>query len=332
MKVCVYGAGAVGGMMAVLLAEAGHDVSIVARGEHLRAVRERGLALLIDGGRRTVRVPAAEDASQFGPQDLVIVAVKGPSLTAIAPQVSTLLGPETRVMTAMNGVPWWLFLRRRGPCAGLRLRSVDPGGVIEAHIPTDRVLGCVVHLANTVPEPGVIRNVVGKRFIVGEAGRAPAQQCRELAEALKAAGMTVELSDEIERDIWDKLQGNANLNPISTLTGATVDVMLYDPLTRELCLNMMREITELGRRVGVVPRMSAEDRLALAATLGAFKTSMLQDLEQRRPMEIDALQAALVEIADHAGVAVPYVRTVLGLTRQKAETLGLRPPPAPPPR
>lgn len=323
MKIAIYGAGAVGGFLAARLASAGHEVSAVARGATLQAFRTRGLRLASAGGVTTARVTASEDPATLGPQALVIVAVKAPALADVARRIGPLLGQDTIVMTAMNGVPWWFFDHFGGRYAGTRLASVDPGGAIAAAIPSRHVVGCVVHLACTVAEPGVIRHVAGNRLILGEPGGEDSTRVRELAEALRAAGLDTDVSHRIQADVWYKLWGNMTMNPVSSITGATCDRILDDPLVNRFCLDVMAEAARIGASIGCPISESGEDRMAVTRKLGAFKTSMLQDVEAGRPVELDALVAAVREIGELVGTPTPGIDALLGLARLHARVRGL---------
>jgi 2-dehydropantoate 2-reductase len=325
LKICVYGAGAVGGLIAAWLAQAGHDVSVVARGAHLAAMRQNGLKVDSKTRPASVKVRAAADAAELGSQDYVIVAVKEPAMRDVAAGIAPLLKADTAVVTAMNGVPWWYFHRFGGNHQGRTLETLDRDGRVGAAIAGDRVIGCVVHLAAAVSAPGTISHTFGQRLILGEPGGMTTLRTGRMAEALRGAGFDCVVSPAIERDVWVKLWGNATFNPISALTGATGDLIANDPLIRDLCLRMMVEIAEIGKRIGIEIGMSAEARIDMARELGAFKTSMLQDMEGNKPLEIDGLLSVVTEIADMVGVQAPFTTAVLGLIRQRASLAGLYP-------
>jgi 2-dehydropantoate 2-reductase len=333
MRICIVGAGAVGGLFAGWLAQAapaaGTQVSVLARGATLRALQTQGLWLDTPGAPAT-RVPlaSAADAATLGPQDLVVVAVKGPALADVAQAVRALCHADTTVLVAMNGVPWWFFDSLPGACNGLRLASVDPGDRIRARIPTAQVLGCVVHFSAATPEPGRVQLVQGRRVILGEAMPQTAQGDRltRLAALLQRAGFEAETSACIQRDIWFKLWGNMTVNPVSALTGAASDAILDDPLVRAHISAVMREAREIGNRFGIPIDQAPEDRHAVTRKLGAFRTSMLQDVEAGRPLEIDALLGAVREVGQHLAVPTPHLDSLLGLTRLMARTRGLYPP------
>ena len=335
MKVTVVGLGAVGGFIAARLAQAGTPVSALARGTTLAAVRAHGLRLVLDGRASDARINATDDARALGVHDLVIVALKGPALIEAAPTLAPLVGPRTIVLPAMNGVPWWFLQTGMPPAdaaqtAHLRapLQSVDPAGRIAGALPLEHVLGCVVHLTCSVPEPGVVQHGFGQRLIVGEPGGGLSPRTRAVCELLASAGFTAEPSADIRRDVWYKLWGNLTTNPISALTGATTDRILDDPLVRDFMLQAMAEAAAIGARVGCPIEQSGEDRMVVTRQLGAFRTSMLQDAAAGRPLEIDAIVTAVHEIGARVGVPTPAIGALLGLTRLMARVRGLYPPAA----
>jgi len=318
MRVCVLGAGAIGGWMGVKLARAGHTVSVLARGATLAAIRADGLRLIEAGETLAVKVAASDDpaeliAEQF--PDLLIVAVKSQGLRDAALAARPLIGPNTMVLTAMNGVPWWFFQRSDRPLSGTALGSIDPTGEIAANIASPSVVGCVVHAACSVDAPGLIRHKMGNRLIIGEPAGGPSPRVAALRDALTGAGFESESSADIQRDVWFKLWGNMTMNPVSAITGATTDLILDDPLTREFCSAVMREAKAIGEQIGIPIAQSPDERHAVTRKLGAMKTSMLQDVEAGRSIEIDALVAAVVEIGAKVGVATPYTSALFGLTR-----------------
>lgn len=324
MRFCIYGAGAVGGFLAFRLAQAGNEVAVVARGAHLAAIRNEGLGLETrEGGLSRLRLAASDDPAALGPQDCVILAVKQPALPEIAGRLAPLLGPETLVVPAINGIPWWFFDGFGGPLAGTSLCAVDPAGLTARHIDARRVIGCVVHIAGSVGAPGVIRHGFGERFILGEPSGRMTPRLAQLSEAMIAAGLRAEQTAEIQRAIWAKLWGNITYNPISALTRATSRQMQDDPLIMELFRGVMIEVAEIGRRIGIEIGMTPDERIAIARQLGDFKTSMLQDLEAGRALEIDGLVSAVIEIAEKVAVPAPLTRALLGLTRLLAANLGL---------
>ena len=250
-KFCIFGAGAIGGMVATLLARSGATVSVVARGQTLAALNRDGVRLMINGEMLRASLQVSEDPSELGVQDYVIIAVKAPSLPHIARRIGPLLGPETTVVTAMNGVPWWFFLNPKGISAGHRLKAIDPDGIIAQAIPTRRVIGCVLHVAASVDEPGVIRHGSGRQLLVGEPDNQLTTRLERLAEWLRRAGFDCRESLDIQRDIWFKLWGNLSMNPISLLTAATSDRIIDDPLVRKLCVSMMEEAARIGATIGI---------------------------------------------------------------------------------
>ncbi len=326
MKICVYGAGAIGGYMAVELARVpGIEVSVIARGAHLAAIRRNGLALRIDGTTRTARMAATDDPADLGPQDVVIVALKAHQAWEVADQMAPLLGPHTSVLTCQNGVPWWYFYGLEGPFEDLRLASVDPDNRQWAAIGPERAIGCVVYPATEIAEPGVIVHKYGNKFSIGEPSGEDSERCRRLGEILEAGGLKAPVLPNIRDEIWLKLWGNLCFNPISALTRATLDIVATDPATRALSAAMMREAQDIATKIGARFRVDMERRINGAAKVGPHRTSMLQDLEAGRMMEIDALVTAVQEIGRLVGVETPYLDTVLGLVQQLGRSSGLYP-------
>lgn len=321
-KICIYGAGAIGGYMGAMLAKAGADVSLVARGPHLAAMQKNGLVLDSDGTRETVRVTASDNPTDLGLQDYVIITLKAHSVPGVVDAMQPLLGPDTTVVFAVNGVPWWYFHHLAGEFEGRRVEAVDPGGKIWDGIGPERALGCVVYPAAEVPEPGVIKHISGDRFSLGEPNGDKSERAQTLSELLKLAGLRAPVRPRIRDEIWVKLWGNCSLNPISALTGATVEEMCTAPDVRETVRNIMIEAQDVGEALGVKFAIDVEKRIAGAEAVGAHKTSMLQDLERGRPMEIDALVAAVAELGQLTNVATPTLDTVLGLVRQRARLAG----------
>ncbi|KRE20455.1 2-dehydropantoate 2-reductase [Bosea sp. Root483D1] len=325
MKICIYGAGAIGGYMGVMLKRGGLDVSLVARGAHLEAIKARGLTLVTKTETITEQMPASQDPRDLGRQDVVIIALKAHQAWEAAENLKPLLGPETAVVTAQNGVPWWYFHGLDGPYADLRLRSVDPGNRQWNAIGPERVIGCTVYPATEVIEPGVVKHVYGDQFGLGEPNRRESERLTRFADALTAGGLKPRLFADIRDDIWLKLWGNLCFNPISALTHATLDVVATEPGTRALARNMMLEAQEIGERLGVTFRVDVERRINGAAGVGAHRTSMLQDLEKGRPLEIDALLGAVQEMGRLTETRTPYIDAVLGLVQQMASVKGLYP-------
>ncbi len=325
MKVCIYGAGAIGGFIGTRLAAAGDSsVSAVARGETLRALRTHGWRLRQGGELVQGPVTASDDPAALGVQDVVVIAVKGPALGAVAASIAPLIGPQTIVLPAMNGVPWW-FGHGVPALEGAPLESVDPGGRIAAAIHIERVVGCVVHASTFTPEPGLVEHKMGKGLIIGEPLGGESERTRELGALLARAGFEVTVSPNVRLDIWYKLWGNLTMNPVSAITGATIDRILEDPLLLEFCSAAMREATAIGARIGCVVSQSPEDRHAVTRKLGRFKSSMQQDVEAGRAIELDAIVGVVHEIAQRVGVATPHIDALLGLTRLFGRVRGLYP-------
>jgi 2-dehydropantoate 2-reductase len=322
MKIGVLGIGAVGGLVAARLARAGHPVSALARGAALAAIRSRGLRLDEGGTVSTFPISASDDPAALGVQDLVVIGLKGPALANVAERAAPMIGPDTIVLPAMNGVPWWFL--RFGPVRG-SLASVDPGGRIEAALSLEQVLGCVVHLAASTPEPGLVKANFGKRLIVGEPGGGASTRVDSICALLADAGFETEASADVRREIWFKLWGNMTANPISALTGATLAGLHEDPLVNDFVRAAMGEAAAIGARIGCPIAQSADERIAVARQLGAVKTSMLQDVEAGRPIELDAIVGAVHEIGQQVGVATPFIGALFGLTRLMARQRGLYP-------
>ena len=327
MKVCIVGLGAIGGLLAAWMGTrlpAGTvTLSALARGATLAAVHGHGLLLEGAQGEQQVLLHASDNASALGVQDLVILAVKGPALASVAPAVRALMGPQTQVLAAMNGVPWWFFEGLPGGCQGLRLTSVDPGGVAQAHIPSAQVVGGVVHLSSSSPAPGRVRHVNGNGIVIGRALGGTDAALQRLADLLTAAGLTVTVSSRIQREVWFKLWGNMTMNPISALTGAPSDRILDDPLVRGFCSAVMLEAQAIGAAFGIPIEQRPEERHAVTRKLGSFRTSMLQDAAAGRPLEIDALVGAVREIGAHLGLVTPNIDALFGLVRLMARERGL---------
>jgi 2-dehydropantoate 2-reductase len=322
VKICIYGAGAVGGLMAAWLARSGQDVSVVARGAQLEAIRRSGLRVRSNIGIDSFRVKAHSDPRELGPQDYVLVTVKAQSLTDVAQSTGPLLGPGTSIMTAMNGVPWWFFDRLPFRNGNERLESLDPGGKLARAIPTERIVGCVIHLAASTPEPGLVSHNMGRKLIVGEPGGKNSARTKRIADALQAAGFEVIVTPAIEKEFWVKLLGNVSFNPVSALTMSTADRLIEVPGVKDYMVKIMREVLAIGRAVGVDADIDPEARIDMARALGKFKTSMLQDLEAGKPLEIDGLLAGTLEIARKAGVPAPYTDTLFGLIKARAQATG----------
>ena len=325
MKICIVGAGAIGGWIGVKLAQAGCNVSVLARGATLEAVRQHGLRLHEQGAVAAVPVTASADAAQLGPQDLVVVAVKAPAMAQVAQSIGPLLGSGTMVLTAMNGVPWWFFDGFGGRHAGTRLRAVDHDGGIARAVPAAHVIGCVVHASCSLAGPGQSSHHFGNRLIVGEPSGEKTARVQQLAALLAQAGFETTLSEQIQKDIWYKLWGNMTVNPVSALTGATTDLILNDDLVRGFISSVMLEARDIGGRIGIPIEQNPVDRHQVTLKLGAFKTSMLQDVEAGKAVELDALVTVVREIGQLTGVATPFTDALLGLARLHARVRGLYP-------
>jgi 2-dehydropantoate 2-reductase len=314
-KIAIVGAGAIGGWMGVHLAQAGAQLSVLARGDTLAALQKNGLQLHQGGTLHTVPVTASNDAASLGVQDLVVISVKAPALASVAAQVGPLIGPNTVVLTAMNGVPWWFLQGFGGPVADRSLNSVDPDGTIARALPAPHIIGCVVHASCSVDAPGVIRHHFGDGLIVGEPSGQATPRAQALQALLQQAGFNATLSPQIQKDIWYKLWGNMTVNPVSAITGATTDQIQDDELVRGFISNVMLEAKAIGERIGVPIDQQPEDRHAVTRKLGAFKTSMLQDVQARKPIELDALVGAVRELGQMTGVVTPFTDALMGLTR-----------------
>lgn len=324
MKICIFGAGAIGGYMAVKLVQAGADVSLVARGPHLAAMRDNGLTLIEeDGQETTVAVRASDDPAELGPQDYVIVTLKAHSVPPVVAKMQPLIGPNTTIVSGVNGVPWWYFHGLEGPYEGTRLASVDPGDAQWNGFGPDRVLGCVVYPAAEVIRPGVIKHIEGNRFSLGEPDGSKSERATALSQALAAAGLKAPVRPRIRDEIWVKLWGNLSFNPISALTHATLDVLCTDPGTRSVARGMMVEAQEIAEKLGVKFPIDVDRRIDGGAAVGAHRTSMWQDLDAGRPMEIDALVSAVQELGQLTQTPTPTIDTVLALVQLRAKTAGL---------
>ncbi len=324
MKICIFGAGAIGGYLGVKLVQAGADVSLVARGPHLAAMKEKGLTLIEEGGERvTVPVRAAEDPAELGPQDYLVITLKAHSVPPVVGRMQPLIGENTTVVSGVNGVPWWYFHKLAGPFEGMRLAAVDPGDVQWDGLGPDRVLGCVVYPAAEVIEPGVIRHIEGNRFSLGEPDGSMSDRAKALSKVLTTAGLKAPVRPRIRDEIWVKLWGNLSFNPISALTHATLDVLCTDPGTRAVARGMMIEAQHIAERLGVTFPIDVERRIDGGAAVGAHRTSMWQDLEAGRPMEIDALVTAVQELGRLTEIPTPTIDTVLALIRLRARMAGV---------
>jgi len=321
MKICIYGAGAVGGLMAGWLARAGEQVSVVARGAQLEAIRRDGLRIRsrADGSVYAARVAAESDPARLGHQDYVAVCVKAQNLAEVAGAIGPLVGPQTSILTAMNGVPWWFFDRLAFGDGKHRLRSLDPSGRLAKAMPTERIVGCVIHLAASTPEPGVVSHNMGRKLILGEPGGRNGDRTKRIVDALDAAGFEALATPAIEKEFWVKLLGNVSFNPVSALTLSTADRLIESREVKAYMVAIMREVLAIGRAVGVDADIDPEARIDMARALGKFKTSTLQDMEAGKPLEIDGLLAGTLEIAQKAGVPAPFTESLYGLIRARAQ-------------
>lgn len=324
MKICIFGAGAIGGYLAVKLVQAGADVNLVARGPHLAAMKANGLTLIEEGGKRiTVPVTASDNPADLGPQDYVFITLKAHSVPPVVDQMQPLIGEQTTIVSGVNGVPWWYFHKQGGPFEGTRLASVDPDDAQWNGFGPDRVLGCVVYPAAEVVEPGVIEHIEGNRFSLGEPDGSRSERALALSKILAAAGLKAPVRPRIRDEIWVKLWGNLSFNPISALTHATLDVLCTDPGTRAVARDMMLEAQEIAEKLGVKFPINVERRIDGGAAVGAHRTSMWQDLDAGRPMEIDALVTAVQELGQLTKTPTPTINTVLALIRLRAKMVRL---------
>ena len=322
MKICVVGAGAIGGFLAVKLAQSGHDVSVVIRGANLKAVREHGLKLVMeDGSEHVAKVAASDRIADFGAQDVVILGMKAHQVAPVAADIPALLGPDTMIVTAQNGVPWWYFHKHGGPYEGRRVEAVDPDGMVSSQLDVNRVIGCIIYPACEMSAPGVIQHIEGNRFTLGEIDGADTPRIRMLADALRQAGFKAPISSDIRSEIWIKLWGNLSFNPISALTHATlVDICEFAP-SRELAARMMREGQAIGEKLGVNFKVSLDKRIAGAAAVGKHKTSMLQDIEAGRPIELEALVGTVIEMGKITETPTPTIEAVYALAALLAKNV-----------
>ena len=325
MKVCIYGAGAIGGWMGSGLARAGCSVSVVARGATLAAVQQHGLRVKQAGSLTAHAVVCSAAPTDLGVQDLVVLAVKAPSLPDVIGHMAPLIGPQTIVLTAMNGVPWWFLQGFGGALAGQRLRSVDPDGALAQAIPAAHIVGCVVHASCSLDAPALVHHHFGNKLIIGEPSGENTARVRQIAALFATAGFEAPVSAQIQQDIWFKLWGNMTVNPISALTGATTDRILDDELVRGFISRVMFEAKEIGARMGLVIDQQPDDRHAVTRKLGAFRTSMLQDVEAGKAVELDALVTAVRELGLLTDVPTPFTDALLGLARLQARVQGLYP-------
>ena len=322
MRICIYGAGAIGGYIGARLSLSGVDVTLVARGPHLQAMNKHGLKIIVDSKEEMAYPECTDNPAEAGHQDYVIITLKAPSVPGVLDAMQALLGENTCVVTTANGIPWWYFYGLKGPWENHRLKSVDPGNRQWEEIGPERVIGCVVYPACEISEPGVIRHIEGNRFTLGEPGGEKSERCLQLSKTLIGAGFKSPVRSEIRNEIWVKLWGNLCFNPISALTHATLDVIATEAGTRNIAKSMMLEAQAIGEKLGVRFGIDVEKRINGAAAVGAHKTSMLQDLEAGRTMEIDALPGAVKELGQLVGEATPVIDLVLALVQQRARVAG----------
>ncbi len=317
MRICVIGAGAIGGLLGAKLVRAGNHVTLIDQGAHLAAIKRNGLKLIWEDGDEYVARPAlaTDDLSAAGPQDIIVLALKAHYLEQIAPDIDGLLGPDTMIVTVQNGIPWWYFHRIGGPLDGTRLETVDPGGVLEKNIDSGRIIGCVVYPAASIPEPGIIQHVEGDRLPVGELDGQLTPRVQRLHDTLVEAGFRSRILDDIRSEIWLKAWGNLSFNPISALTHATLAEICQAPETRHLAAEMMREAQEIGEKLGATFRHTIEKRIAGAEGVGAHKTSMLQDVEFGRSLEIEALIGSVLELGRLTDTPTPSIAAVYACTK-----------------
>ncbi|MDO9712401.1 2-dehydropantoate 2-reductase [Paracraurococcus lichenis] len=323
MRICIFGAGAIGGLMAAKLAAKGDvEVTVIARGPHLAAMQAKGLRLVSEGQETVVRPRCVASAEEAGPQDYVVVTLKAHSLPGAARQMQPLLHDGTAIVSAVNGIPWWYFYKLPGPFEDRRVASVDPDGSLWELLHPSRAIGCIVYPAAEVPEPGLIEHTYGDRFTLGEPDGSRSERANALSAALVAAGFKAPVRPRIRDEMWVKLWGNLAFNPLSALTTATLDVITGDPELKSVCRQMMLEGQAVAEKLGVRFAIDVDKRIAGGAEVGAHKTSMLQDLERGRPMEVDALLGSVVELADIVDLPAPTCRTVLALLRTRARLAG----------
>ena len=312
MKICVVGAGAIGGLMAAKFALAGEEVTVIDQGAHLAAIRDRGLKLIWEDGKESIAdsIKTGDKLAGIGPQDLIVLALKAHYLDQVAREIPAVVGPETMIVTVQNGIPWWYFHRHGGEHDGQRLKSLDPSSVLTKNIDGDRIIGCVVYPAADVPEPGVIHHVEGDRFPIGELDGSESERVQRLYDALVKAGFRSRILPDIRSEIWLKAWGNLSFNPISALTHATLVEICQFPSTRNLAATMMRESQAIAEKLGITFRHTIEKRIEGAESVGAHKTSMLQDVELGRSLEVEALMGAVLELGQLTEVPAPSISAV----------------------
>ena len=319
MRFLIAGAGAIGAYIGARMAQAGFEVTLFARGPHLRAMQEHGVQVKSPEGDFVARPTIASSLEAVGPVDVIFLGVKAHGLPQLAPHLKPVLGPETTVVSTQNGIPWWYFQGFGGEWEGLRLERVDPGGVISSAIEARRVVGSIVYFSTEIPSPGVIQHIEGNRISLGEPDGSRSDRCRRIAEALIASGLRCPVTTRIRHEIWVKVLGNASLNPVSALTRATLVQMVRDPGVCSVIRHIMQEVESVSRKLGMDLPVSIEQRIAGAEKVGEHKTSMLQDLEAGRPMELEALVGAVVELGERVGLPMSCTRTVYSCTKLLAE-------------
>jgi len=320
MKFLIAGAGAIGGYIGARMAQAGFDVTLFARGPHLRAMQDHGVRVKSAEGDFVARPAIVGSLEEVGPVDVVFLGVKAHGLPQLAPHLKPVLGPETTVVSTQNGIPWWYFQNFEGEWKGLRLERVDPGGVISAAIEANRVVGSIVYFSTEIAAPGVIQHIEGNRISLGEPDGSRSDRCRNIAEALVASGLRAPITARIRHEIWVKVLGNASFNPVSALTRATLVQMVRDPGVCSLIRNIMEEVEGVSRKLGMELPVTIDQRIAGAEKVGEHKTSMLQDLEAGRPIELEALVGAVVELGERVGLPTPYTRIVYSCAKLLAES------------
>lgn len=325
MRFLIAGAGAIGAYIGARMAKAGYDVTLFARGPHLRAMQERGVQVKSAEGDFTAQPAIIGSFEQATPFDVVFLGVKAHALTQLAPQLKPVLGPETAVVSTQNGVPWWYFQGFGGEFDGMRLERVDPGGVISSSVDAKNVIGSIVYFATEIPEPGVVQHIEGNRITLGEPDGTRSDRCRKIAEALIASGLRAPITTRIRHEIWVKVLGNASFNPVSALTRATLAQMARDPGVASVIRNIMQEVEAVSQKLGMELPVSIDQRMAGAEKVGEHKTSMLQDLEAGRPMELEALVGAVVEIGERVALPMTCTRTVYNCVKLLGQTSARRP-------
>jgi 2-dehydropantoate 2-reductase len=321
MRICIVGAGAVGGLTGAWFARAGHEVCLIARGAHLEAMHKNGLTLVSEGGRDVFPVRASDEPAELDAQDAVFICLKAYSIAAMLPRLKTLVGPETIVVPAINGLPWWYFFKEGGRFDGAAIDCLDPGGGMLAALEPKHIVGCVVHAAAEVTAPGVISHTAGRLFILGEPDRTRSARAERLAAAMNAAGFEARLAADIRVAIWTKLIGNLSYNPVAALALARMDEINGNGRLLALIRGMMEEAMRVAEAYGVRVPMTLDQRIEVARKLGAAKISMHQDVEKRRPLEIDAIIGAVVELARKAGIVTPMIDAVHALIAERARHL-----------